>query len=78
MRVSVTTSIFLLSNSVFGLSSAKTITSVYKEAFGMELVNKCVYMEVMDNYFDKVNYNLDRMENPLMATVVVNDDIKKK
>lgn len=44
----------------------------------MELVNKCVYMGVMDNYFDKVNYNLDRMENPLMATVVVNDDIKKK
>lgn len=74
----MTTSVFLPSNSLFGLSSAKTITSVSKEAFGMELVNKCVYMGVMDNYFKEVNYNLDRMENPLMATVVVNDDIKNK
>lgn len=44
----------------------------------MELVNKHVYMGVPDNYFDEVNYNLDRMENPLMATVVLNDDIKNK
>lgn len=35
-------------------------------------------MGVIDNYCDKVNYNLDRMENPLLAAVVANDDIENK
>lgn len=35
-------------------------------------------MRVMDKYFDKVNYYPVRMENPLLATVVVNYDIKNK
>lgn len=35
-------------------------------------------MGVIDNYGDKINYKLVRMENPLLATVVANDDIKNK
>lgn len=37
-----------------------------------------VYMGVIGNYCDKVNYKLVRMENPLLATAVANDDIKNK
>lgn len=37
-----------------------------------------VYKGVIDNYFDKVNYNLVRMENLLLATDEVNDDIQNR
>ena len=35
-------------------------------------------MGIIDNYYVNVNYDLVRMENPLLATAVVNDDIKNR
>lgn len=35
-------------------------------------------MGIIDNYHVKVNYDLVRMENPLLAAAVVNDDIKSR
>lgn len=35
-------------------------------------------MGIIDNYYVKVNYDLVRMENPLLATAVVNGDIKNR
>jgi len=35
-------------------------------------------MGITDNYYVKVNYDLVRMENPLLASAVANDNIKKR
>jgi len=37
-----------------------------------------VYMGIIDNCYDKVNYDLVKMENPLLTAAVMNDDIKNR
>lgn len=35
-------------------------------------------MGIIDNCYVKVNYDLVKMENPLLTTAVMNDDIKNR